>query len=59
MRRRGFTDIPMNPKTECMEQPYFIFPEGINRMKIWDWFDKHYSKGVSALLYGGESEGQE
>jgi hypothetical protein len=48
-------DIPMNPKTECIEKPFFIFPAGTNRKTIWCWFSKYYSKGVVALI-DGESE---
>lgn len=49
---RGLDDIPMDPRTECIERQYFIFPAGIMRIKIWQWFDEHYSKGVNSLLYG-------
>ena len=48
-------DVPMNPKTECIEQSFFIFPAGTNRKTIWCWFSKYYSKGVVALI-DGESE---
>lgn len=51
---KGLTDVPMNPFTECLEQPYFIFPAGISRIKIWKWFDEIYIKGVSSLLYGDD-----
>lgn len=51
-----FADVPMNPETECIEEPYLHFPAGTNREKIWHWFDTRYSKGVSALLYGDETE---
>lgn len=51
---RGLEDIPMDPDTECLEASYFIFPCRINRMKIWKWFDEHYSKGVRSLLYGDD-----
>lgn len=47
-----FEDVPMNPKTECIEQPFFQFAIGTHRNEIWRWFDKHYSKGVNALLMG-------
>ena len=48
-------DVPMNPKTECIEQSFFIFPAGTSRKTIWCWFSKYYSKGVIALI-DGESE---
>lgn len=45
-------DIPMNTETECIEQPFFHFPEGSSKDEIWKWFDKHYSKGVASLVDG-------
>lgn len=47
-------DIPMDPKTERIEEDFIGFPKGTPREDIWHWFDERYSKGVSALLYGGE-----
>lgn len=48
-----FGDVPMNPETECMEEAFLGFPAGTHREEIWHWFDERYSKGVYALLYGG------
>lgn len=48
-----FSDVPMNPETECMEEQFLAFPVGTHREVIWHWFDKRYSKGVAHLLYGG------
>jgi len=45
-------DVPMNPETECMEEPFLHFPAGTNREDIWKWFDCRYTGGVAALLYG-------
>jgi len=28
------------------------FPKGTDRLEIWQFFDKHHSKGVAFLLYG-------
>lgn len=47
-----FGDIPMNPETECIEEPFLGFPAGTNREEIWHWFDDRHSKGVVYLLYG-------
>lgn len=46
-----FVDIPMNPETEEMEEPFLCFSAGTPREEIWHWFDERYSKGVAALLY--------
>lgn len=48
-----FGDVPMNPETECMEEAFLGFPAGTHREEIWHWFDERYSKGVYALMYGG------
>lgn len=47
-----FTDVPMNPDTEKMEDAFLHFPAGTPREDIWHWFDERYSKGIAALLYG-------
>lgn len=47
-----FGDIPMNPETECIEQPFMHWTEGTHREEIWHWFDERHSKGVYYLLYG-------
>ena len=47
-----FTDVPMNPETECMEAPFLGFPAGTHREEIWHWFDDRHSRGVHFLLYG-------
>ena len=49
---KQFTDIPMNPDTEKMEEPFMDFPAGTAREDIWHWFDERHSKGVVYLLYG-------
>lgn len=48
-----FSDVPMNPETECMEAPFLGFPAGTFREDIWHWFDERHSKGVAYLMYGG------
>ena len=47
-------DVPMNPETEKMEEPFLHFPAGTDREDIWSWFDERHSKGVVYLLYGTE-----
>lgn len=46
-----FADVPMDPETECMEEPFLFFKAGTHREEIWNWFDEHHSKGVYWLLY--------
>lgn len=48
----SFGDIPMDPKTERMEEAFYIWKAGTQREEIWHWFDQHHSKGLVYLLYG-------
>ncbi len=47
-----FADVPVNPETECIEEPFAGWGAGISREEIWHWFDVRYSKGIAVLLYG-------
>ena len=51
-----FRDVPMNPDTEKMEEPFIHFPAGTDREDIWRWFDERHSKGVAYLLCCGNAE---
>jgi hypothetical protein len=46
-----FGAVPMNPETECIEEPFMGWGAGIHREEIWHWFDVRHSKGVAYLLY--------
>ena len=46
-----FADVPCDPETECIEEPFLGFPAGTHREEIWKWFDERFSKGVVWLLY--------
>lgn len=50
---RQFGDVPMDPETECMEEPFLDFPAGTHREDIWHWFDERHSNGVAYLMYNG------
>ena len=45
-------DIPMDPRTERMEDRFLHFPAGTERKDIWRWFNERYSQGIVSLLYG-------
>ena len=51
----AFGDVPMNPVTECMDEPVLGFPAGTSRWDILHWFDKRHSKGVAYLMYGEDA----
>ena len=48
-----FSDVPMDPETECIEEGFLGFDKGTHREEIWHWFDERYSKGVACLMYNG------
>ena len=45
-----FGEIPVDNNDEIQEE-FLGFPEGTDRIEIWQWFDERYPKGVVALLY--------
>ena len=47
-----FSDIPMNPETECIESSFMGWGVGVSQEEIWHWFDRRHSKGIGYLLYG-------
>lgn len=36
---KQFEDLPMDPDTEKIEEPFLSFPAGTDREDIWHWFD--------------------
>lgn len=47
----SLTDVPMDPETETIEEPFYIWGTGTDREVIWHWFDGHHSRGIYYLLY--------
>lgn len=46
----GLIDIPINPKTETLDERYHIWDVGTSKEDIWHYFDVLHSKGVAYLL---------
>lgn len=46
----NLTDVPIDPETEELDEPYYIWPKGTDKEDIWHWFDEYHSKGVAYLL---------
>lgn len=42
-------EIPVGDNDEIVEE-FVGFPEGTDKIEIWQWFDEKYSRGVVALL---------
>lgn len=51
-----FANVPMDPKTECMEEAWHGFPAGTHREEIWHWFEDEYGVSVGMDLMGHEDE---
>jgi len=58
---KQFGDIPMDPKTECIESPFIVyhqyggrvfknFPAGTHREDIWRWFEEAFCISVAKDL---------
>ena len=52
-----FSDVSMDPETECMDEPFLGFPAGTHREDIWHWFDERHTLGVAYLLNGQSAKG--
>ncbi len=47
-------DVPVDPETECIEQPFGEFPKGTHREEIWHWFEEQFGVSVGKDLMGKE-----
>lgn len=48
-----FGDVLVDDE-ECILDDFIGFECGTHREAVWQWFDRHHSKGVAALMFGGE-----
>jgi len=47
-----FGDVPMDPKTEEIEERWLCFGEGTHREDIWHWFEETFDVSVAEdLMY--------
>lgn len=46
-----FSDVLIDDD-ECILDDFIGFECGTHREEVWSWFDRHYSKGLSALMFG-------
>lgn len=47
-----FGEVPMNPETEEIEEPWKLFLPGTYREKIWHWFEEQFDISVAKDLMG-------
>jgi hypothetical protein len=43
-----FANIPIT-NDDKLDQSFYLWKKGTDKMLVWHWFDEHYSKGVAAL----------
>ena len=46
-----FGAVPMNPETECIEEPFMGWGAGIHREEIWHWFDVRHSNADTGSAF--------
>lgn len=46
----AFTDTPIDEK-ESIDEDFYIWSKGTDRLEIWHWFDKKLPNGVYEMLY--------
>lgn len=46
-----FTDVPVDPETECIDVDFLDFPKGTHREDIWHWFEDQFGLRIYDLLY--------
>lgn len=46
-----FSDIPVDSNDE-IEEVFYTWEVGADRLEIWHWFDEMHSKGLVYLMYG-------
>lgn len=37
-------------RNENLRAAWYAFPKGINKNDVYDWFNRHHSKGLSYLM---------
>lgn len=45
-----FGEVPMNPDTEEIEEPWKQFLPGTHREDIWHWFEEQFNISVAKLM---------
>ena len=51
-----FADIPIDPETERIEEPFTSFDIGTHKEKIWHWFEDTFDISVHELIYSDDKE---
>ena len=44
-----FQNVPVD-RNGNLKAAWYAFPKGTNKNAVYDWFNRHYSKGLSYLM---------
>lgn len=44
-----FQNVPVD-RNGNLKAAWYAFPKGTNKNTVYDWFNRHYSKGLSYLM---------
>ena len=50
---KEFQNVPVD-RNGNFKAAWYAFPKGSNKNDVYDWFNRHYSKGLSYLMEEGE-----
>lgn len=46
---KKFQSVPVD-RNGNLKTAWYAFPKGINKNTVYDWFNRHYGKGLSYLM---------
>lgn len=46
---KEFQSVPVD-RNGNLRAAWYAFPKGTNKNTVYDWFNRHYSKGLSYLM---------
>lgn len=46
---KEFQNVPVD-RNGNLKVAWYAFPKGTNKNTVYDWFNRHYSKGLSYLM---------
>lgn len=52
---KEFQSVPVDCNGN-LKTAWYAFPKGTNKNDVYDWFNRHYSKGLSYLMEGVKKE---
>lgn len=47
-----FSNVPVDEDTDTIDDDFYLWDRGTDKMDIWHWFDNHHSLGLAIGLMG-------